>query len=296
MRASCSLPLASLFALAIGGFACSSDPTRDAGGAPGAAATSPPIEIGESEPNDGPDFAGTQALGSFSDTKTLVLKGRLSSGGNDGTRYTGDYDVFSFDVAASGTIDISVDWSGTADVDGVLIDASGNVLGGDGAAAKPIGGSGALAPGKYAVALYSKDAPADWVATIKWVKPKAGAGGSCASPLTGSEAGGCRIALAEPANGTAITLPYRFGWTSNGGCSTPYVLQIYGNPPTPDNMVEWSLSTDPINAAAWTKEIHAGDLAGLRSDNGVYHWQVSNHSRASSQPGQTFTLSPTVCK
>jgi hypothetical protein len=167
--------------------ACSSStPGAGAGGG------GPVQEAAEAEPNDGPDFSGMQQLGSISGTKTIRLKGKLSSGGNDGQSYTGDKDVFAFEIAsAGGKLTVKVDWSGSADVDAVLYDANLNPVAADNTTAKPIAPAGqAIAAGKYALGLFSKDQAADWTADLVY---EASAGGGDGGGGGGGETCGANL-------------------------------------------------------------------------------------------------------
>ena len=146
----------------------------------------------EVEPNNGPTLAEMQDLGTFDTTKTIVVTGKLATGGNDGTKYTGDYDAFVFTVAtAGGTLGMNVDWAGAANVDLVVYDASLTPITAEGTTMKPIQSTGPAPAGKFALVLFSKDQPADWTLTLTYTKPVPTTSGSCTSPLLEAATGGC---------------------------------------------------------------------------------------------------------
>ncbi|MBL0197135.1 MAG: hypothetical protein IPQ09_23480 [Myxococcales bacterium] len=188
-------------------------------------------EIAEQEPNDGPEFAGMQALGALDPSKGLKIAGRLTSGGNDGSRYTGDFDVFSFEVpAGGGSIAAQVDWTGTADVDVLVYDANLNVLGGDNTSAKPVSSTAQFAAGKYAVALLSKDQAADWTFTMTFTKPGGGSDGGGG----GGGGGGCLDTATltatwwQPASGGILE---QIKFYENGKCDYEYYNSTSGASP-----------------------------------------------------------------
>jgi hypothetical protein len=267
----------------------------------GTGRTTPTIEqIAEKEPNNGPDRSGMQDIGAFSDAKTVVIKGHLESGGFDGQSYTGDFDAFAFSVAAAGgQMSATIDWTGAADVDVGVYDANLSPVAGDVGAAKPIMLPKNAAPaGNFAVVLYSKDVPTDWTMTITYTKPIAGSGGSCVSPLEAVPSGGCSFTMNEPAsNGASIALPYVFGWRSDG-CETPGKVIFFGNPPTPENSVSFSYTRGGQMSLLNVTGQHTltqADLAGITSDNGVYHWQLESFHGGRSE-ARTFTIGGTSCK
>jgi len=143
-------------------------------------------ELTEKEPNDGPDVAGTQALGTLEVSKTIRVKGKLSSGGNDGQQYTGDKDIFNFTLATSATLSVKVDWTGAADVDAALYDANLKALAGDGTTTKPINSSGALPAGTYVLGVFSKDQAADWTLEIT-AAPSTDGGSVASGPTCGAD-------------------------------------------------------------------------------------------------------------
>ncbi|MFH1386747.1 MAG: hypothetical protein ABIH50_03675 [bacterium] len=149
---------------------------------------------------------------------------------------------------------------------------------------------------KYLIAVWLLAAVGLWGAGL-WLAgcgTVSGSASGCGTTYTGVTAGGCSITLVKPANGEEVTLPYRFEWTTNGGCTTPYKFAITGNPPGNQGGTEktWSLSVgyvDPYdngsyitanNGALW---LQAADLAnaGVTSTDGCYQWTVSNSSQAS---------------
>jgi hypothetical protein len=162
-----------------------------AGAGTGATGSAPTQDIAEVEPNNGPDFAGMQSLGTFDADKTIKVTGRLDSGGFDGAKYTGDYDAFWFEVsAAGGSLTPTIDWTGTADVDAILYDANLSPVASDTTATtKPISKGGPIPAGKYALVLFSKDLAADWTMTLAYAKTAAGSS-SGGSSSGGSSSGG----------------------------------------------------------------------------------------------------------
>lgn len=256
--------------------------------------------VNEAEPNDGPTLTGMQNLGTFTEPKTIVVKGKLATGGNDGTKYTGDYDGVVFDIAqAGGSLGAKVEWTGSADVDMVVYDANLAPVYQDGQLLNPIVAPASAAPaGKFAIVLFSKDVAADWTMTITYTRPMTGSGGNCNSTVPVSMGGGCTLSMIEPLNGQQVTLPVELG-VNSCGCETPLKIHVYGNPPTAANSYNISKTrgTNPI--CSWTARtfVTQADLTqfGITSDNGVYHWQVvSFHGHTSES--RTFTLAPAVCK
>lgn len=126
--------------------------------------------IQEQEPND--TLATAQNLGSLAPGRSLQLSGRLSSGGMQGEDYTGDFDVFRFTLPAQAGVSLSTQWTGTADVDMVLI-ARNAVLVEETGAARPITLAGTLSDGTFYLALASKDAPADYQIVLTGSPPNA---------------------------------------------------------------------------------------------------------------------------
>ena len=257
-----------------------------------------PVRVTEVEPNNGPTLAEMQDLGIFSVSKTIVVTGKLSTGGNDGTKYTGDYDAFVFTVAtAGGTLGMHVDWTGTADVDLVVYDANLAQITAEGTTVKPIQSTGPAPAGKFALVLFSKDQPADWTLTLTYTKPVPTTTGSCTSPLLEAPSGGCTFTPIAPDNGASLVLPAELGFNSCG-CETPVKIHIYGNPPTPQNSYNISKVRGQEPICSWTGRtmITQEDLTqfGITSDNGLYHWQIESWHGALG-PARTFTIAPTVC-
>jgi hypothetical protein len=270
------------------------------GGGGGGTQNLPVTSVAEKEPNNGPGLDGMQDIGAFDAPKVIKITGKLDTGGNDGQSYTGDFDGFVFTVpAAGGKLEAKIEWSDAADVDAVLYDANLNPLDSDATTAKPIVRPAKDIPaGKYALVLFSKDNPATWTLTLTYSKAAVGSGGTCTSPLQSTLAGtGCVIELIEPANGAQLTLPAQFGFKSLG-CETPAKLYIYGNPPTPENSYYWQFLRGSLTLQEWFikgRQVTQDDLAGLKSDNGVYHWQMESFHGAKSE-ARTFTVAPAVCK
>jgi hypothetical protein len=256
-------------------------------------------DVEEDEPNDGPTYDDFQALGTFDGSKTIRVEGELSSGGNDGSQYTGDFDVFAFTVEDDGgTLSIDLDWEGGADVDVVLYDDDLRPLTADGESSKPIASSGPIPAGRYALAMFSKDDAAEWSLSLAYSVGGGGEGGSCVSPLQESPGGGCSFTMNEPAqNGASISLPYTFGWRSDG-CETPGKVYFYGNPPTENNWISVEYTRggqESLLNVTGDYMLTDADLAQLSSDDGVYHWQLESwHGYRS--PAWTFTVGGEACR
>ncbi len=293
-------------ALALGGLllvACSSTSTNGAsgaspdGGPTGGGSGGPPqtVKAAEAEPNN--DAAGAQDLGSAADSTTFVVTGELASGGNDGTSYTGDWDVFALTLGAAGKLDVSVDWQGAADVDVAIFDGSQKQLAADGATSKPASASVGSVSGKVIVGLFSKDQSAAYTLTITYTKAGSGGGGGGGGgggtcPTTPVEpaapASGCEITLSTAVCSTADLTggkSFELAWSTNTTfCEGPHKLQIGGDPPSSwsgGNAVEISVSSQPPDArAGMTRNIggyfniNAQDIAGLTSSSGVYYYRV----------------------
>jgi hypothetical protein len=115
--------------------------------------------------------------------------------------------------------------------------------------------------------------------------------------LAPNPSGGCQIRLVTPSPCETVDLTgnrtYEVAWTTDGsGCETPWTIQVAGNPITPDNIRSAQISTNVeqgITRKGGLLNITAADLAGLRSDNGLYHWSVQSHY--GSHPGtNTFKV------
>jgi hypothetical protein len=251
------------------------------------------VNVDEKEPNNGPDLAGTQDVGTFSGDETMTIKGNLSSGGNDGSKYTGDFDLFSFKVTVPGSLDVSVDWTDTADVDLGIYDGSIKTIASDGTTNKPAVASVPSANGQYILGLYSKDNATAYTVTIKFKKSASStntdAGGQC--PMTPllppvRAAGGCTMDATTPTctvgdlrNGGTIELDWT---TSNTFCEGPHKLQITGDPPSEANSVTYSYTSSYSgNDASMTRniggyaKISAADIASVTSTSGIYYYRVT---------------------
>ena len=147
--------------------------------------------IAEKEPNNGPDMAGMQSIGTFGAARSVKITGHLDSGGFDGTKYTGDFDGFVFEVTTAGTMANTIDWTGTADVDAGLYNASLQQITGDGTTVKPISSTGQIPVGKYALVLYSKDQPADWTITLSFTTGSSASSSGTSGTSGTSGGGGC---------------------------------------------------------------------------------------------------------
>lgn len=135
-----------------------------------------------------------------------------------------------------------------------------------------------------------------------------GTGGSGGSPpsadcstvaVPAQVSGGCNISLVTPTVCEEIDLTngkaYEFAWTTGGTmCETPFYLIISGNPATEQNAYQWSLSDGANNGLIHNNSggvwyVTAADLAGLTSDNGIYHWLVAGYY-GSHPNSQTFRI------
>lgn len=294
-------------------YGCSSSTTSSGGSSSGGTsggagsgdggAASNVVNVNEVEPNNGPDMAGAQDLGTLNDSETLVITGQLSSGGWDGTKYTGDWDLFTFDAAAVGALDVKVDWTSGADVDVALYDANLQQITGDGTQAKPAALKTPSASGKLLVALYSKDQAAPYTLTIAYTKSGGGTGnGTCPTTpiVAANHTGGCNIdtttpvcAVADLRNGGTFELD----WTTNQTfCEGPHKIQISGDPPSNANSVIFSIaSTYTGGDASMTrniggyKKITAQDIASLTSASGIYYYGVASFYGSSSE-GRAFQV------
>ena len=100
-----------------------------------------------------------------------------------------------------------------------------------------------------------------------------------------NDLGGCYIELVTPKKCEVVDLTddqvYEFAWTTHGSyCETPWIFQIAGTPATPDNTLNWSLTTNVNNGITHYGGIfyiNAAALSQLRSSNGVYHFLVSSY-------------------
>ncbi len=265
------------------------------------------VNIAEVEPNDGPGIAGAQDVGAFTTNKTLIITGALASGGFDGTKYTGDWDLFTFDVQKAGALDVRVEWTATAAVDVGLYDANLAQTGGDGTTAKPKNVKVATANGRMVVALFSKDNPTPYTLTVAYVQAGGGGGGgggggTCPTTpiLPANHTGGCNIDVVNPVcevadlrNGAS----YELDWTTHQSfCEGPHKIQISGDPPSNANSVFFSISsTYSGNDASMTRniggfmKITAKDLAPITSTSGVYYWGVAGFYGSSSE-ARAFTV------
>jgi hypothetical protein len=268
--------------------ACSSS----GGGSTPGGGTPPTTTIDEKEPNDGPTAAGAQDIGTFGDDVTIVIKGTLATGGVDTTKYTGDLDVFAFELTQNGSLDISVDWTGSADVDFALYDAAVKTVASDGTTAKPAKGTLGSAKGKYLLGLFSKDQAATYTATLVYKKTTGTTPppGDCPTTPVAAAAptGGCNISLTTPVCATADLTggkDFELAWSTNMTfCEGPHKIQVGGDPPstwTTGNALEWSVaSTSTSDRAQMTRDsggfvkFNASEIAALTSASGIYYYRV----------------------
>jgi hypothetical protein len=266
----------------------------------GAAAPATVVDVTEVEPNNGPDLAGAQDLGSVSASQTFVVKGALSSGGFDGKTYSGDYDLFTFDAASAGALDVTVEGAAGADLDVGVYDAKLTQLGGDGATAPRASVKVASASGKLVVAVYSKDLASSYTLTIAYTKAASsagpGAGGTCpAAPLfAAAHTGGCRIDTTTPACSVADLTngkSFELAWTTNFTfCEGPHEVFVTGDPPSAANSVSWKITSSYTgNDASMTRDsggfmlITAKDIAQVTSTSGIYYYGVASFGGSRSE-------------
>jgi hypothetical protein len=276
-------------------------------GAPGGgAAVDTVVDVTEVEPNNGPDLAGAQDLGSVSASQTFVVKGAVSSGGFDGKTYSGDFDLFTFDAASAGALDVTVEGAGAADLDVGVYDARLTQLAGDGATTPRASVKVASASGKMVVAVYSKDLATSYTLTIAYTKAAssagAGSGGTCPTTplLAAAHTGGCRIdtttpvcAVADLTNGRSFEL----AWTTNQTfCEGPHEVVVTGDPPSAANSVSWKITSSYSgNDASMTRNsggfmlITAKDLASISSTTGTYYYGVADFHGSRSE-GRAFQV------
>jgi hypothetical protein len=256
------------------------------------------VNVAEKEPNNGPDVNGAQNLGSFTDSTTIVITGELSSGGNDGTKYTGDYDIFALELPEAGKVDVKIDWTSDADVDFALYDPQNKPIASEGAMAKPATGSAAYAQGKLVLGLFSKDRAAPYTTTITYTKGAA-MGGMCSTTavMPAEPASGCNITLTTPACSvldlTGGKMP-ELTWSTNMTfCEGPHKIQIGGDPPSTwaqGNSVQIEItSTHMGSRGRMTRNIGGliwltpEDLASLSSPNGIYYYRVLSYHNSASE-------------
>lgn len=257
------------------------------------------ITIDEDEPNNGPDAAGAQDVGTFANDTTVVITGELATGGSNGQQYTGDFDVFAFNVTEPGAIDVEITWTGSADVDFGLYDANLTIVASEGATAKPAIGTLAFAQGRYLLGLFSKDAAAPYTLTITYEKAPAGNGDCPTTPvIAAAPTGGCNLTLVTPVCATGdITggKTFELAWSTNQTfCEGPHTLLIAGDPPSSwqsGNVVEFSIvsTIGPDERQGMTRNIGGylrigpQDLDQLTSSNGIYHYQVLSFGGSASE-------------
>jgi hypothetical protein len=275
--------------------------TADGGGA----AADTVVDVTEVEPNNGPDLAGAQDLGSVSASQTFLVKGALSSGGFDGKTYSGDYDLFTFDAASAGALEINVEGAGAADLDVGVYDAKLTQLAGDGATTPRASVKLPSASGKLLVAVYSKDLATPYTLTIAYTKAASaapGSGGACPTTpiLAAAHTGGCRIdtttpvcSVADLSNGKSFEL----AWTTNQTfCEGPHEVVVTGDPPTAANSVSWKITSSYSgNDASMTRNIGgfmlitAKDIATVTSTTGIYYYGVADFHGSRSE-GRAFQV------
>ncbi len=92
---------------------------------------------------------------------TISKGGLLADGG-----YSGDSDLYKFNLTDRASVSITLDWTGQADVDLFILDSEGELLDQNYGADKPITLSGPLPVGLYGVLVVSKNNAADYQFTI----------------------------------------------------------------------------------------------------------------------------------
>jgi hypothetical protein len=264
------------------------------------------VDVTEVEPNNGPDLAGAQDLGSVSASQTFVVKGTLSSGGFDGKTYSGDYDLFTVDAAAPGALEITVEGATAADLDVGVYDAKLTQLAGDGATAPRASVKVASASGKLLVAVYSKDLASAYTLTIAYNKAASsaapGSGGTCPTTpiLAAAHTGGCQIdtttpvcAVADLSNGKSFELAWTTSFTF---CEGPHEVVVTGDPPSAANSVSWKITSSYSgNDASMTRNsggfmrITAKDIAPVTSTTGIYYYGVADFHGSRSE-GRAFQV------
>ncbi len=122
-----------------------------------------PPGVIETEPND--TEATAQYIGILNIGSSIRVTGRLSSGGYTSNTYTGDKDVFSFDIPVQQDVTFLVEWTADADIDLVLI-YKGIIMSHIAGTEKPINVKGTLNPEKFSVAIVSKNNAADYNLTL----------------------------------------------------------------------------------------------------------------------------------
>ncbi|MCX7045249.1 MAG: hypothetical protein NTX50_07185 [Candidatus Sumerlaeota bacterium] len=122
-----------------------------------------PGAIQEIEPND--TLATAQSLGSVQLGQTLVINGRLSSGGMNGQQYTGDPDFYSFTLPAQMDVRTRVTWAAGADVD-VFVIYQGYIIASFNGADTSLDQTGTLNAGTFSLLLVSKNNAADYQITL----------------------------------------------------------------------------------------------------------------------------------
>jgi hypothetical protein len=278
----------------------------DDSGEGGEAEKKPTVEkVDEVEPNDDPSGANAQDLGTFSKSKTIILSGELSSGGNNGQTYTGDWDIYTFQIGAIGSVSVSVEWDAEADLDALLLTEKAGILSADGEANKPAEVSkDPLYEGKYYLVLAAKDAGTPYEARIKYTKDPDPPQLPDCSPEPARPAmpsGGCIINTTTPACGVADLSSggtFELAWTTNMTyCEGPHHVYIGGDPPSSwetGNVVSFDIASQdgsgaiPDERSGMTRNIggylniNQADLAGLSSESGIYYYLVASfHGSAS---------------
>jgi rhodanese-related sulfurtransferase len=119
--------------------------------------------IAESEPNN--SYATAQSIGDLSPGDTIQVAGRVESGGMQGEQYIGDLDYYSFNLAETSNVSISISWSGTPDLDAALF-VSEILLTSATGTEKPIQTNGPLSEGAFVILIASKNQAADYTITI----------------------------------------------------------------------------------------------------------------------------------
>jgi hypothetical protein len=272
----------------------------DASGDDSSGGGSARVEVADKEPNGGPDGMGAQSIGSVASDTVFAITGSLSSGGNDGQTYTGDYDLFALEVTQPGSLALDVSWDNDADVDTVIYDATTLMaVAADGGTTKPARANVASAKGKYMVALLAKDKGASYTATLTYqaASTGTGGGGTC-MPMPAFPAaatGGCSLKVVTPACANAdLTggMVFELDYTTNMTfCEAPHHLAIGGDPPSSwamGNAITFDLSSqdggghNPDERYGMTRNsggyfrINAQDFTKLTSASGVYYWGVTS--------------------
>jgi hypothetical protein len=214
--------------------------------------------------------------------------------------YTGDFDLFSFEVGAVGGLSVTIEWEGGADVDVALYSSSFAEVAADGTTANPAElGKDPLSQGKYILALFSKDEAAPYTATLTWTEdPDPPEGPTCSpDPVAAAmPTGGCNMNLVTQACSVANLSGggvFEIAWTTNMTfCEGPHHVYLGGDPPSSwetGNIVSFDIASQdgsghiPDARSGMTRNIggylniNQNDLSQLTSESGIYYMAVTSY-------------------